>query len=729
MIFPMIPRAYAQTRGPKMDVLRHTVVRTPEAARYFMLGDNGDFSPDQIRTSDITAQKKGADDTLGTYDDMLVTQDVGFHMGYIASNVRDTAWIQANYRPAITYWPLHDVEFRHALIHCYDQLAIIPAIYGFIVSPVQSLVPIAQSAYVNPGVPKHQFDPGVDLDPDSPDYMKLTYAAGTSTGILDDAGYVFVDNDADGIADADDYWKMPNGDPLPKLVLWTPLATDAPTSFEHGARFVEDLAKIGLRAGLANGWSGIINEGKDFNDYLYNYVFGKVGVPGGKFDMFMVFHGLDRLPTQLYWLCHSSQDSFTNPGQSNGPGVNDTALDALAEKVRYSLDLGEIANSAKEIQSMLYTPDKTVYPNADNFALAWMLLYSRSYFNVAGYRMEGVVKSPGYGSDNGWTFMNAYFEAGEERLEDADGDTVVDETVMIYVNGLPPESVNPTFAGTAYEWNIVNRLLDGLTDVNPYNHVDIPWVATDWSIKERAYGMDVNFTIRDDIYWQDGHHVNATDIEFSMEALRDYGSINWADSSAKLIDVEILSEYKVTVKASEAGLSLFYSYAGCGLILPPQIYDRAWGTGGEPHITQYNPDEKAYGTDMAPGYSAGPWASDVPTNLIGTGPWIFRFYSESAESDDMWANRNYFLTQTEIANMLTDMFWLVGDYTGHPLAALPSDGVVNVIDATYVSFAVGNFLGDPDYDVAADFNSNNFVGITDDLAETAYHLLWQKEWP
>ena len=153
-----------------------------------MQGGAADFSPDQIRTGDIEKQDA---------DGMLVTSDMGFHMGFIAYNIRPTSIInsywrnETGHRAPVSYWPLHDMEFRHALITCYDQLGIIPPIYGYIVTPVRSLVPPAQSKYYNPGVPEHPYNPG---DP-------LTSPAGehSSVGILKAKGYTFVDAGTIGV--------------------------------------------------------------------------------------------------------------------------------------------------------------------------------------------------------------------------------------------------------------------------------------------------------------------------------------------------------------------------------------------------------------------------------------------------------------------------------------------------------------------------------------------------
>ena len=678
----MVQTTFSQI-GPEMDILRHEVIKSPDAALIAMQTGVCDFSPDQIRTPDIEKQDE---------DGMTITEDLGFHMGFIAYNIRDLATIQSYWRPSVTAWPLHDVAFREALITCYDQLGIIPPIYGYIVTPVRSLVPPAQSKYYNPAVPEHPYNPG--------NPFTSTAGDGTSCGILLAAGYTFVDAGTTGVVDDADYWKCPNNEPVPYMEIWTPLIGVAPTSYQHGVEFVADLGEIGLEATTANGNSGFISLGRDFNEYLADVY------DLAEFDAYMVFYSLGRIPDQLYSLLHSSQDCLTLPGARNAVGVNDPDIDDLCETVKYSLDTDDIEDAAKEVQSMLYTTDKSVYPNADAFAMSYMLLYSRSYFNAFVEHLEGIVTSPGYGSDNSWTFFNANWESGYERIEGG-------KTVLIYINGDEPDSFNPCYATTVYEWNVIGQTQDGLTAVNPYNHYDIPWVASDWTITETMTGMEIDFTIRDDVEWQDGHPFTAYDVEFCLEFLRDHSVPRYAETWMTLDDVTVTDATHCKVIATEAGIGLFYDYSGLAPLLPPQVWDRTWTSDQE--VLDYDPTE-AY--NVASGYTAGP--NPPPTNLFGTGPWIFQFYDDVNWYDDMWRNENYFMSTAAIHDLMTEMFWEVGD--------AGKNGLINVLDLYAVSVAYGCMIGDPCYNANADFNTDGIVDI-DDLSNTAYHLTWQKEYP
>ena len=700
---------------PEMDILTFTVITTPAARAAAMITGTADVwpslsvpmdlwsSPIEEENGDLTPARIAAVSGAGAY----IAADLGFHVGAIVYNIRAD---QGYRRTDISYWPLHDAEFRHALIHCYDQLAIIPPIYGYVVTPVRSLVPPAQSKYYNTAVEAHPYNPGDPFTSPSGEH--------STCGILKAAGYSFVDANSNDIVDPADYWKTPphagypTGRPLPQMAIDSPPVANAPAADAHVAAFIADLSAVGLRSTFANGLHGFTQAPGVFNTYL------SAAYNGANFDAFFACYGLDKIPDQLYSLLHTDQDSLAYPGRRNAPGINDATINALTETVKFSFDTDDIETAAKDIQDRMY--DSTL-PNADNFALAYMCMYSRSHFNAYNTNLEGIIKSGGYGTDNKWTFLNINW-ATAPRMKGT-------ETQVIWMLPEAPSTFNPLDADTKYEWEILARVYDGLTNENPYNLYDIPWLAADWTVTETATGMKIDFTLRNDVTWHDGYPFTASDVEFCLELLRDWQVPRYAEATQTLDDVIVTDATHFTVNATEAGLALFYDFAGLAAMLPPQIWDRTWPS--QAALLAYDPTAFAYGTDMAPGYYAGPWAADVPTNLFGTGPWIFQFWAGGAATPtgDLNANTGYFLTTEQKYDLKQEMFWEVGDYTGHPAAAIPTnEGIVNVVDLTYVSFAFGSYMGDPDWDVAADFNENLFVGI-EDLSNVAYHLMWQREYP
>jgi ABC-type transport system substrate-binding protein len=442
--------------------------------------------------------------------------------------------------------------------------------------------------------------------------------------------------------------------------------------------------------------------GRDFNEYL-NLVYGTKTSSGGQFDAFFVAWSLGRIPDHLYLLCHSSQDTTKLWGARNAAGVNDTTIDALVETVKYSLDLDAMEDAAKQVQEMLYDP---TLPNADNYALSHMILYSRTYFDSYNPNLRGIINSHGYGSSNAWTFLNLHWMSGFERLIDS-------RPAVVLVLYDKPVSFNPLSATKAYEWDIMNRVYDGLINVNPYNHNDVPWLATDWTITQTSTGMDVDFTLRDDVMWQDGRPFTAYDVEFCLEFVKAHSVPRYYATTSTLEDVVVTSTDTLTIKCDREGIGLFYDYAALASVLPEHIWNRTWTS--DQAVLDYNPNEPY---NVAPGYTEGP--NPPPTNLFGTGPWTFQFYDTVNKQCDLYANRNHFISQTEMQTLLSNMFWEIGDYN--------RDAIVNIIDLTFVSLTFGSKMCSPRYDPDADFNSDGIIDIRD-LGMAAFRLSAQKEYP
>jgi ABC-type transport system substrate-binding protein len=434
--------------GPKIDVLRGPVIRHPDAALIAMQTGTADVSTDLIRTGDIE-KLQGDGDT--------VTFVPGFHMGHIGYNIRPLA-IQQERRPELTVWPLNDVWFRYALFQCYDQESIVAGIYGYTVTPVTSLVPPAQGGWRNPAVTKPPYNPG--------DPITATSGDGTACGTLLEHDYTFVDANDNDVVDQPDYWECPNGDPVPYMELWTPTYETAPTSADHGARFVADLDEIGLAA-IETGDSGIYHQPREFEDYMAE-------VDEALFDCYMVFWSLGRFPDHLYDMCHSSQDVYYYPKRYNKPGINDPEIDRLVEIIKKSLNHADKMAAAYDVQEMLYDP------TTSDSAMSYMQLYSRIYFNGFNEDLRGIINSPGYGAANGWTYANMHWAEGKEHL------TAEGKTLINWIWGEPPELLNPCYASTVYAWDVIDKTLDGFIAVNPYTHVDKPSMASKWVVQKWA---------------------------------------------------------------------------------------------------------------------------------------------------------------------------------------------------------------------------------------------------
>jgi hypothetical protein len=122
---------------------------------------------------------------------------------------------------------------------------------------------------------------------------------------------------------------------------------------------------------------------------------------------------------------------------------------------------------------------------------------------------------------------------------------------------------------------------------------------------------------------------------------------------------------------------------------------------------------------LAPGYTPPVDHTPTPTNVMGTGPFIFDFYDTTNLFDDMHRNPSYFMTQAAVETLMTSMFWQVGDED--------YGGLVNAADLTQVSFAYGARPTSGNWNADANFDLNAIIDIRD-LGTTSYHLTWQKFW-
>jgi ABC-type transport system substrate-binding protein len=588
-----------------------------------------------------------------------ITSAPGFHICHFGFNIRP----DQSYRGRPEVGPfLSDVNFRHALIHLYNQEEIISSLFGYAATPIRSLVPPALGVWHNPAVPAHPFNPD------------------TAIAILESAGYYY---DA-GI----DNWRNATGYPVPEIRIFSPNLS--PFSSEHVERFVDDCNDIGLTTIVA--WP------TDFAIY-YDLVFNEAD-----FDAYMLCWSLGRFPDHLYDLCHSSQIS---PAGSNAPGINDPELDSLVETVMYSLDHEAKLAACHEIQERLYD-------ESYSYAFAYINMYSKVSFNAFNPGLRGIVNSPGFGSDNMWTFLNMHWEQGhpDERIEDGN-------STVIWCLADEPETPNPLSASTVYTWEILNQIYDPLMAINPYNHIDLPWLADSWEMVETPGGMNVTFWLNSTAEWQDGNPYTAEDAKFNWLFLRDNQIPRYTPTWEHIVDVEVLTPGTGGVVRAILDVTsqfLIYDLASTAALLPPPVW--SW-LNGRPldEILAYDPS-----TNTTTPTGAGPrfgteWC---PTQLYGTGPFVFDYYDIVDMAAEMTANRYYFKTTDEIQAELVEMFWACGDVN--------RDGVVDQTDRDRVEAAYGCVRGEPCYDPDCDFNSDGIIDIFD-LSIVDYFMGKRREYP
>jgi len=710
-----------EQKGPRIGKLRFKVIKGLDQQVLGMQTGDINVLIDLRRTGDI--------DNLYA-DGFTITSAPSYDMAYLVFNVRpDRDYLpppcQCNIEAAMV---LSDVNFRHACFHAYDQEEICVSIYGYTVTPIQSLVPPAQGAWLNPIVSKHAYNLG---DPTATTEYPEDHS---SCGILRYGGYAYsatlqnwvtpYDIDEDGtsgtnhpsrpleILDSDDF--------VPEIVVTTPCICCYPSEWRHGQRWVEKLQEIGLKS-IDLDRSEASWEIRKYDPLYF-----------GDFDIFWWSQRLERLPTHVYGMCHSSQDTGMHLGvfTPNIAGVNNSELDQKVETVKFSLNDTERRMACQEAQYLMFDDTKPQ-------ALAYMPMYSRVHFNAFDPNLRGIVNSPGYGSDNIWTHLNMHWEPGFERIED-------DDTVIVWGLGGEPESLNPLNATSTYAWQIMGSIMDGLTAINPYTHEDLPWLGWNWTIEapvnitvtldsdwylgERVLrtsagetydivnGMIVTFWLNDTVNWQCGNPFNASDAEFNWEFLRNNQIPKHASLWSHIVDAQVTDPYTVKVYLNVTSQSSLHDLANTAAFLPPPVWK---SLDGKPldEILDFNPS-----TNTTKPKGAGPrfGTPECPTQLYGTGPFVFESYNSTEMVANLHADPDHFRTKAGIHNSLVELFHRIGD--------VDREGEIGILDLSKQGLAYFTWPPNPLYDVDADVNSDGIVDIRD-IALTGQHFGEKREYP
>jgi ABC-type transport system substrate-binding protein len=558
--------------------------------------------------------------------------------------------------------PLDDINFRHALAHLVPKDRIIGNLFKYIVVKVDTPVPPAQALWYNDKVDPHAYSP-VEAE-----------------AILADAGYKKIDG----------VWKGKTGGTLPSLRFYVPLEVVAPTSFTIGRMLVEEAQAIGL--------NNLVLTPMDFSTYgAETYTFKN-------FELSWVCHGLGRFPTHLYFQ-YSSKNYYPPGTHSPNPHGNyDPDLDAQLDILWTSLDHSAKVVAVRRAQELLAggTTTSPLPHNADPTlqSIPAIPVYSRNYYDTQNPDLRGAVNMFGYGIANSWSLMNMYWKTTNNYRPGTSS------RMIVWIEGEFPERLNPLWATTVYAWDFMEMSYDGLMATNPWTHRDESWLATSWSYYAVAGGMDVTFNLKDTdpsdpaldddagvpITWQDGKEISVSDIKFSLDFLRNYEiSLYWA--SMKFYDpanTVIIDARTIRARLTSTSQWLVYAVAGNALLLPSQVWTQdprdgsSWGTPGsveaKTKLTTFDPSALAYPT----AYNVAPGPISLPTQLFGTGSFILQhstsFINGLSAYGDLAANRNYFMTTSDIQDKLENMFWRSGDIAPVPGAPLVGDDKVYAQD-------------------------------------------------
>ncbi|MDL5363036.1 ABC transporter substrate-binding protein [Halalkalicoccus sp. NIPERK01] len=113
----------------------------------------------------------------------------------------------------------------------------------------------------------------------------------------------------------------------------------------------------------------------------------------------------------------------------------------------------------------------------------------------------------------------------EDQRRPEEGEAAEIEPGGEFAVGLPgePEALNPLTASSAHTNALLDLLYQPGVVVEPVGFEAMPWVFTDWTARETDGGMEVDFSVREDLRWTDGEPLTVEDVRFTYEYYVDRG--------------------------------------------------------------------------------------------------------------------------------------------------------------------------------------------------------------
>jgi peptide/nickel transport system substrate-binding protein len=355
----------------------------------------------------------------------------------------------------------------------------------------------------------------------------------------------------------------PNGETLKPMKLLSPTASVAPTSAEIGNQATEAMRKLGIP---------IESEPMDFSAMLARL---------DRHDFDAVVHAwtLSRDPDSLFAFYHSSMDVQAG---YNISGMSDPKLDEVLLALRDAPDEKSARVAVNEAQALL----ADIIPSVP--------IYSRYWITAIQKGWDGIYTSERTTADNFWTLTGMFPSDGKMRP-------------VYWTLSDEPRSLNPITASSAYDWMVMSNVYDTLLSIHPDTFEDIPWLATEWSVKNEDNKTVIEFKLRDDVKWHDGKTLSVEDIINTFEYMKKIEAPRYYDSVKDIESITSQDTNTVVVKFSKTSYWNLHNIGGLP-ILPKHILEcvedwKVWQPAREKH-----PDNPQL------------------TQLIGTGPFVFSEY-------------------------------------------------------------------------------------------------------
>lgn len=501
--------------GPRIDKLCLVIITNPDVQ--VMAAESGalDLVSDITRPSDI--------ERLARSPRLEMSLARGYHGFFLMMNNKAAPW--------------NDPVVRRAAAQAIDRNNIVRMIYSGYCEPINSWVPPV-SRWALPDTGHNRFDPA------------------TARELLKKSGYTW---------SLTGYLVTPDGKPLPKIKLISPMARVAPTTQETAERIADSLVAVGFPVEV---------EPMDFATLISK-------VDRRDYSLTVMAWAPIATAKSLYSFYHSSSDVEAG---YNITSTSDSELDRVLHAVRYAANKAAAERASAEAQRRL----SEIVPSVP--------IYSRFSISAVSKRWENIQTSPNMTAANIWTILAAEPKNSGQRIFN-----------MLLTE--EPRNLNPLVTSSAYSWQVLGYIYESLLTSDPWTLEDRPALARSWRVgTETSGGRErtvLEFDIRDDVFWNDGQKFTVHDVKATIEFIRKHQPPRFYDSIKGVEEVIVSGDYHLTVRMRDVSYWQLDEIGGL-LCLPKHVLDKVtdW--------QNWNPTDKSgrYG----------------PYGLVGTGPFMYEEY-------------------------------------------------------------------------------------------------------
>jgi len=325
---------------------------------------------------------------------------------------------------------------------------------------------------------------------------------------------------------------------------------------------------------------------------------------------------------------------YWHPGRCyNTAGCNKDAFNDAADGVQYANTQDDAVFNSRVAQEVFCDAVMSV-PVYSNSGHKVMSRFYAGPEEQHGEDWYGMVNKLGFGIDNEWTFLNMHTSCHE-----------FGGTIRYGLKTGDIRQFNPLFTEWVWDNTVLNLIgYESLLKKNPYTLNYVPWVAKAFSVStylHPTYGTctKVVFTMRNDVYWQDGHQVTIDDAYFTYLQAADilhsraYPPPWWISNVDNILSFTILDPLNFEVLLDVKSIFAI-DWIGQNRILPKHIWEPICKGAVAPK-------------------SGLPWdpTSFAPDpNLIGSGAWRLDEYDYDANQILLQANKPASVVDTGITS-------------------------------------------------------------------------------